>query len=78
MADLLDCGVNMVDFRADAHECRLLVSVGAASALPDHLRSSLKRNQLPAIALILVCLLMVFACAKLGYLDNGQHANPEL
>ena len=60
MADLLDCGVSSVDFRADAHECRLMVAVGEASALPDFVRSSLGkgrwRNNVFA-ALVVICLI---------------------
>ena len=64
MADLLDCGVSSVDFRADAHECRLIVAVGEASVLPDFVQSSLgkakwRNNVFVAIFVIfLICFLV--------------------
>ena len=41
MADLLDCGVSSVDFRADAHECRLIVCVDEAAEIPAFVKSSI-------------------------------------
>ena len=57
MADLLDCGVSSVDFRADAHECRLIVAVGEASVLPDFVRSSLGKAKWRNSMFVAICVL---------------------
>ena len=41
MEDLLNCGVSCVDFRADSHECRLMVTVDSATELPEYVRRKL-------------------------------------
>ena len=78
MADLLDCGVSSVDFRADAHECRLMVAVGDASALPDFVRSSLGKAKWRNGILALLVFLALCAALWIGSHTGLAAVKPEL
>lgn len=68
MADLLDCGVSSVDFRADAHECRLIVCVDEAAEIPAFVKSSIGLrkwcNYIFVVLLSLVFLVLGLALSK--------------
>ena len=69
MADLLDCGVSSVDFRADAHECRLIVCVDDAAEIPAFVKSSIgMRKWCQYLIVMLVAALLTAA----GLLFNGK------
>lgn len=78
MADLLDCGVSSVDFRADAHECRLMVAVGDASALPDFVRSSLGKAKWRNSVLVILVFLAFCAALWIGNQTGMAAVKPEL
>lgn len=69
MAELIDCGVSSVDFRADAHECRLMVMVDDVSRVPDFVKRSVGiRRYWPYFAVLLTLCLFLAA----GVLQSRQ------
>lgn len=65
MADLLDCGVSSVDFRADAHECRLIVCVNDAADIPAFVKSSIGMRKW---CQYLIAMVMAVVCTLAGLL----------
>jgi len=72
MQDLMACGVNDIEFRADSKETRLLVYVNDSNLIPEYFKRRKKRTWTIA-AMVLVLILLV--ATTLSMVRNG---GPEL
>ncbi len=79
MADLLDCGVSSVDFRADAHECRLIVCVDEAAEIPAFVKNNLgMRKWCQYLVVMLLAAFITAAGLILVYGKSVTAANGDL
>ena len=72
IAELLDCGVTGIDFRAEAHECRLMVMVDEVSRVPAFVKTGTSLRRVGQYAAILVFMLLCTVAINFGFARTGS------
>ena len=71
MRDLIACGINDIEFRADAKETRLLIYTNDASVIPEYFKRKKNSQIWKILAPILVCLFLIAISIFFGRMSSS-------